>query len=442
MAAKINMASTVGEALNFGGRRMETIMRVAWLPVVLLLVLNMGAVFTALSIANGQMLTFKDAIDVRASYGQATTQAIAQAIPLLMTFSKPMWLLVLSVIATNAILISSFMAPLVRYAGLGEKPAPGVVRVPFGPDQLRFIGSGALSIVLMVLFFYAPIVLSAYFISDFIIDALSVSYASFPNSESLHTIELLPAQEKLTAEGTLWKFEYGYWLGAAAIFGAIAWFGLSLHFAPKNRGYIDEKSFGFVRSLLIFGALSIGAVIALNWVSDGFDEGTIKTTYAMSLLGYVGFLIAAYVNIRALPYLGVVVCRRSFAAAGTFKVTRGWNFIRVAVAFIAVAIVTLFIQWIISAHVFQWIYSAMIYLFEATKTYTRIVGDGETAEWVFPFFSWVWAMIKILYTIFWTFFTYGVTAGLLGRFYRESEREEGALVERDVPVDGEDIWRQ
>ena len=41
----LGVFSVTGEALNFGGRRMETIMRVSWLPVALLLIVNMATVF-------------------------------------------------------------------------------------------------------------------------------------------------------------------------------------------------------------------------------------------------------------------------------------------------------------------------------------------------------------------------------------------------------------
>ena len=54
--------SVVGEALNFGARRMETIMRVAWLPVVLMLILSMVTLFTYVSLAAGRLVTFEEAV--------------------------------------------------------------------------------------------------------------------------------------------------------------------------------------------------------------------------------------------------------------------------------------------------------------------------------------------------------------------------------------------
>ncbi|MCA8896060.1 MAG: hypothetical protein KDA48_12455, partial [Amphiplicatus sp.] len=57
---ELRVFPVVGAALNFGLRRMETIMRVAWLPVVLLLVFNMASAFAILSIANDRFVTFAD----------------------------------------------------------------------------------------------------------------------------------------------------------------------------------------------------------------------------------------------------------------------------------------------------------------------------------------------------------------------------------------------
>ena len=39
----LRIFSVVGEALNFGGRRMETIARVAWLPLLLSMIATMAA---------------------------------------------------------------------------------------------------------------------------------------------------------------------------------------------------------------------------------------------------------------------------------------------------------------------------------------------------------------------------------------------------------------
>ncbi|MEL6111712.1 MAG: hypothetical protein AAFR20_02810 [Pseudomonadota bacterium] len=49
--------SVAGEALHFGARRMETIMRVGWLPVLFILVIQMASVFLTLSLATDRAVS-------------------------------------------------------------------------------------------------------------------------------------------------------------------------------------------------------------------------------------------------------------------------------------------------------------------------------------------------------------------------------------------------
>jgi len=421
---KIRIFSVVGEALNFGARRMETIARVAGVPVVLLFVLNMGAAFTALSIANGKILTFKDAIAARVSYDSVFAQALQQASILLQQMSIPMWILAITIAAINVILISSFMAPLIRYAGLGEKPAPGVLQVPFGADQLRYIVASLGSFIFLALLVYSPIGLASYLVMQHINTALAVTYASFPNSESLHTIELVNAAEKLTADGSFWLFDFGYWIATAAITGGILWFVLMLHFQP--RGHVRDRrwSNAMVRNLSIMLFLIVGTFLTLFYATNNFDAEIPKSTYGLSVFAFFAISLAIYANIRVFSYQGIVVCGGSLAPRQTFRVTRGWNLIRIGVILVGVWGITGIVEWVVTTYVFQWLFWALTTLFQATSTYTKIVGQGDVAGWVYPLFAWIWALLKIAYTVFWTFFTYGVTAGLLGRLYRESERTE------------------
>mgnify|MGYP001384172842 CR=1 FL=1 len=69
--------SIVGFSLSFGLQRMETILRVAWLPVTLLLVLDMATVFSILSIATGRFISFADV----ATYGEAQQALVIGDMP-------------------------------------------------------------------------------------------------------------------------------------------------------------------------------------------------------------------------------------------------------------------------------------------------------------------------------------------------------------------------
>lgn len=437
---KVKIISAVGEALNFGARRMETIMRVAWLPVVLLLVLNMGAAFMAISIASNRVITFKHAIASNASYDQVANQAIGQILAALQAFSTPMWAFVMAMLVVNLILISSFMVPLIRYAGLGEKPAPGTIRIPFGADQIRFLVAGFLSFLLLAIFICAPIGVASYSIVDHVSEALSASYASFPDPNSLHTIELVRGEEKLTADGAIWKFLYGYWIAAAAGFGALLWLLLTMHFHPKNRGTDPATANAALRSLVVFFALVAGLGASFLFLRSILTSEAVPTEYGLLFFALVVGCLFFYASLRIFPYLGVAVCRRSLASAGTLRLTRGWNLFRLAAVLVAVFLLTAVVEWVVTNHVFGWLFSALTTLFQATVTYTNLTGSGEQAGWVFPLFAWIWASLKILYTIFWTFFTYGVTAGLLGRLYRDSEKQSECLVKSDGIEAKSDIW--
>jgi len=64
----------------------------------------------------------------------------------------------------------------------------------------------------------------------------------------------------------------------------------------------------------------------------------------------------------------------------------------------------------------------VVLLYNATEVSTKLVNSGEAAEWVRPFFIWVWNLTKISINIVWSFFSFGVAAGLYGRLYREGEK--------------------
>ncbi len=127
---------TVAHALHFGARRMETIMRVAWLPVVLLLIVNMATLFGYVSVMAERLVTFEEAVPTFRALEQVGADAAEAG------WDKnpgAMAVITAASLALQFILISAFMAPLIRLAGLGEHPGPGLFRIPFGPDQLRFV---------------------------------------------------------------------------------------------------------------------------------------------------------------------------------------------------------------------------------------------------------------------------------------------------------------
>jgi hypothetical protein len=426
--------SIAGYSLSFGLRRMETILRVAWLPVALLLVFSMAEVFVILSIAAGRPLSFGD----YPTFVQATQELAMYSGLAWGNNENLMYGVTGGFMLVQYILIASFMAPLTRYAGLGEVPSPGAMKLPFGMDQVRFIVGYFLSFLVLPALLAAPIALSAPYVVEAVDAVMKVYYASFPDPESLHTVEIIPAPDYLDQQGKLWYYLQGVPLAAAAPLALLFWFVLFRHFRPRDRrGTLGGAT---LRALLTFGAsaglalflwqayisktpedfiLAMAPTITRFFPEISFEGAKALVTHVLVLLPVVIGLVA-YGNLRALPYSGVAVCRRSFSLAGTGRVTRGWKLIWVILALAIVWVFTIVVQAAMNIGI-GFIGSSLNTLLFATQSATRIVNSGETGAWVYPAFVTTWNLILILANILWIFFSYGVFAGLLGRLYRESE---------------------
>lgn len=421
---KLGVFSVVGEALNFGARRMETIMRVAWLPVVLILVLQMATVFTYLSVIGERIISFADV----STYTQAQ-RLLARYLEIgLETKPAQMAAVGLSSAAIEMILIASFMAPLIRLAGLGEQPAPGVVRLAFGPDQLRYIASSILSILVMAAFIFGPMAAAAFFTVKYILQAIAeIRYADFPNPESLHTINIITAQEVFFDMPDLWPLSTALPLAITALFLVGFWLLLVAHFHPKNRGGAAGRPanpalraiFTLVGMGLFGGLVWAGLFNVLGAAGSGYE-------HILAIVALV-LMIVYYAQLRITPYIGVAVCRRSLAPGPTLKVTRGFGIFHLLLALMMLGALLYCVQLLINSVAFPAIGATVNMLFQATDVYARFVSGGEGGGWVRPFFIALWNGLKILANIFWAFFAYGVSAGLLGRLYRESMRGDGAV---------------
>lgn len=430
----LRIFSVTGEALHFGGRRMETIVRLAWLPLVLSMMVTMAMVFVTLSVVAGGPITFADV----PSYAKASelyakhSGAAYEARPALM------WTVTFAAFAAQAILTASFMAPLIRYAGLGEKPAPGFVRLPFGADQARYIVSSVFSFLFLAAFVLAPILIASYFALDYISAALSKTVAVFPDAASLHTIEVKPAGATLAERGLAWMYETAVPVALVAPFAIALWLILFLHFAPKNRPAAPAKGNPVLRAIVTL--LAASPVIALVYLllrqeimahykaiaalsAEAARNLSVSAVDPLLVFVVMAFVIAAYFNLRLTPYPGVAVCRKSLGLGGSLKVSRGWNIFRLAAIIVFMALLLAFIQAVVVnltllQAVLPWTVNL---LYQATAVSTKLVNSGVTADWVRPLFVWIWTGVQLLVNFAWLFFSYGVTAGLYGRLYRESE---------------------
>lgn len=425
----LRMFSIIGESLNFGGRRLELIARVAWLPVLLLFIVDMATTFAYLSVIAGKTITFADVssmFEAKQFFAQYAGQAWASA-------PGKMGAIALIHTGLSVILVSSFMAPLIRYAGLGDRPGPGLFRMPFGADQLRFIFTGFASALFGLVIAILPAAGAGYFVMKYIIDALSQTMASFPDPDSLHTIEFVTSGQAIMQSGAAWIYDLALPLAAAAPFALIVWVLAVMHFHPRNRPNAGEGGNILMRSivvLLIAGAL-VGSVYAflrmtaLQSMTQGVETASIENfsgtgMNAIIVFATIAMILVGYLNLRLFAWPGVAVCRRSMALGQTLQVTRGWNLIRLPVIVALISVFLFAVMIVINMIILPMVLSTLETLFQATEASTRLVNSGAKGEWVLPLFMWIWNFFKIAVNFLWTFFSYGVLAGLYGRLYRES----------------------
>lgn len=428
--------SVAGQALNFGARRMETIMRVAWLPVVLLLLVNMVTVFVTLSLAIDRPITFEQTGSFAAAQA-AYPQFLAIAV-----LSKPKIILALTIftVLISLLLVASFMAPLIRYAATGEKPAPGFLSVPFGPDQWRFTGASLATGIFPVMLVLVPFFLFMRHLFTSLKEALgSQDFVSFPTDQSIHTIRITNEVDVLFGTSRLWLFgvPVPVWL-LGIPFLLILLVLLHRHFQPKNRRYglarpEQEEINPFIRFGVITALLTL--VVSLLW---GAMTGFIPLHPWISwlipqipdLLDRTGFIVFSilllyfYVSLRIFPWPGYTVMDRSMRTFDVLAATRGWNLFRIIGLIVLLSLVLLFVSIVINM--------LLVFVFLPTLTSilgllvpaTRMVNSGFTADWVIPTAQWTWTLTRLLLNIFWMFFSYGVLAGLFGRLYAQAKAGE------------------
>ena len=433
---RLRIFSIVGEALNFGGRRMETVAKVSWLPVVLLLIVNMVTVFAYLSVMVGRVITFQD-VGTFATAELVLAQNIEQV---WQNSPIEMGVITGANLVLQALLTASFMAPLIRYSGLGVRPRTGFLRMPFGPDQIRYVVSGAFSLLFVAALLLAPLAGATYYILKYIFDALSKTLATFPDPNSLHTIEFVTTGERLATNGDAWYLSFGVPLLAAIPFALILWALIYFHFHPNNRPNAPERGNPLLRAILALAITTIaagsiywlmredilGVFTSVGKANESLGQIVANTPInAHLLIGTIIFLLAGYLNLRLYPYPGIAVCRKSLGFGNTLRVSRGWNLIRLQIILVFVGLFLFFVQTVVLNYLLltmfvPWIVSL---LYQAVAVSTKLANSGVTSDWVLPLFVWIWNGIKILINIIGIFFSFGVLAGLYGRLYRESERD-------------------
>ena len=426
----LRMFSVIGEALHFGGRRLGLIARTAWLPMLLLLVVDMATIFSYASVIAGRVITFTDVV----SFAQVESFAALNISAGWENAPGKIGLIMGVSLVFQIILVSTFMAPLIRYVGLGERPLAGLFQMSFGADQLRFILSGVASSLFIFVVVVLPIAVTCLFIIQYIVEALTQTMASFPNPDSLHTIEIIPAGQGILERGSLWVYDLAIPLVAAAPFAIMMWVISVLHFHPRNRPNAGEDSNVFLRSLTV---LAIGALVGgisfwllRNAATVSIAAESNVSADAVQLAGspvtsilvfaIVSIFMMLYFNIRLFAYPGVAVCQGSLRLGPTLAASRGWNVFKLPIIIMVLMLFLAVLQLTMSVLILPFLSSTLTLLFHATEASTRLVNSGVKGEWVYPLFVWLGAISKIIINLLVAFFNYGVLAALYGRLYRDS----------------------
>lgn len=451
----LRIFSVMGEALHFGGRRMETIARISWLPLLLSMLATMAAVFAMLSVIAGQRISFSEV----PTFLGAQSLAVQHAATGFQNDPAAMWTITIASVIAQTLLTASFMAPLIRYAGLGEKPAPGFIRAPFGPDQFRFVLSSMVGLLFVGVLVFGPLAAASFYTLKYVAEAMAQTLAVFPNPESLHTIEITKASDQIAAAGRAWIYNRAIPLSGALPAALLFWAILFFHFAPKNRPKAHPVGKTLLRAVTTFFAAAALMLAAYFFFAEVvLNEFRSHTTF-LGVLSAVGaqftavdfsgltnaldflvkspagrliffsiaaFFIVNYLSLRLFPYPGVAVCHKSLALGNTLAVTRGWNILRLWVVVTALTLLLLLIQvMVLNQFLIGYLLPrVLMLLYNATAVSTKLVNSGEAAEWVRPLFIWVWNLTKISINVIWSFFSFGVAAGLYGRLYREAERAQ------------------
>lgn len=424
------MFSIIGEALNFGGRRLGLIASVAWLPLVLLLIVDMATLFSYASVIAGRRITFAD-VSSFLEVERFLTQYVAAG---WQNAPGKMGLITLVSFLFHVVLVSTFIVPLIRYTGLGERPVSRFINIPFGTDQIRFILAGLASSLFILVVVLLPIAATSYFIMQYIVEALTKTMASFPDPESLHTIEIVSAGQSILEQGTIWIYDLAIPLVAAAPFALIVWVLGVLHFHPKNRPNAQGSGNVILRALTILTVVGLLGLL-IFWVLRALTVQSIATAGSVTadtvsltgspvtsvlIFAVLGLILAFYFNTRLLAYPGVAVCQRSLHPGSTLTVSRGWNLLKLPVIVFVLSLFLLVVQATANILILPFILSTINLLFQATETSTRLLNSGVKGEWVLPMFTWIWAVAQIIINLFIAFFSYGVFAALYGRLYRDS----------------------
>ncbi|MEL6378399.1 MAG: hypothetical protein AAFR69_00485 [Pseudomonadota bacterium] len=425
--------SVAGEALHFGARRMETIMRVGWLPVLFILVIQMASVFLTLSLATDR------AVSIATTGGFAAAKAALPIYQTVLLVTKPLTFLALtlSTQGLTLLMIAVFVVPLTRDAATGERPDPGVMRFACGPQQVRYVTGSLAAGLVPVLLVLLPVLIGFQTMIGLLAERLqSDGWVLFPSEQSLHTVRPAQTIDVLAGPASLYwgGVAMPLWLFALPVLAVLALL-LHRHFQPAHRAVRalggDEdcararpwrRLLVIMASMTAFFGLTYGSMIDAYSLPGGLDTAVPSITIpaqirSVGFILYTVFILLLYVSVRLFPYPGFVVIDRSMALGPTLAATRGWNLFRVLGLMAIIVMVLGLVQMVTAIMVSGFVPMVVTSVYGVLATTTRLLNSGVTADWVVPVLRWTWTLTRLAVSVFMTFFLYGVLAGIYGRLY-------------------------
>ena len=284
----------IRESLGFAAHKYDTIARLAWFPVLLILLFGMMFPYLQMSILSDQLVTIQEM-----PLGKA--KAIIAKNEAYLWQNDPGKMIGLAALAYIFITIASasFLVPLMQLAARGENVTHRSLSLAFGPRHWKFVWFSLLTIFGIGMITVLPLTATSYYVTQYVADAMATQYAVFPDSDSLHTITVesaladrAPFDRFLVALGSLFGLAMVYFsirMFAAPVFGAVR---------EKSDGY---NSFGASWRLTKGWNAFWVALIALLLVGSTVIVSMVINAYALPLM--LNTLMAIWVVLRGVAGL-------------------------------------------------------------------------------------------------------------------------------------------
>ncbi len=304
---------------------METILRLIWLPLILLLCVQFVWAYCMLDLLVEEPIQAKTVLFYTIAQEQYKTYPVVawQRVP------WHMFALTIGVVISSLYIIASFMVPLIRYAATGEKPPEGLFRQSWGIANLRFSRAALLSGFVSLLVLFAPLMAAMNALNQHILRSVVKieipDHVKFPFEESLHTVYQSSIADLVTNKANVWVLGIPVSILALAIpILSIFLFLMVRHFAfgrmrggHAGEGTSNRKTLFNVLIVLLLSMV----VFFLLWgmVSTILPRPPIVDSLLPKLGGSLGhfsffavslFLLLAYLNMRLFAWPGYAVMRR------------------------------------------------------------------------------------------------------------------------------------